>query len=221
MVKIYAHRGFRDTNNIKSNSVASVISSFENGFRAIEIDIWYYKKQLLVNHNQPRKENCHELPQLEEIFLYKNQISYWLDFKNLNGKNTLPVMMEIKKIFSAKKIDLTQIYFAPFITDEKKLLPVIAKIREVFGKQAQIMAVCEKLEKKKQQNFYQFLQEQEIKFLSIKHDLIDTDFIKIFQGIIPFAWTVNDLEIMKKLIKLGVKNFTSDSITPKILENAN
>ena len=65
--------------------------------------------------------------------------------------------------------------------------------------------------------YHQNLQKNHIKFLSIQHTIIDKNFTKIFSDITLFAWTVNDLARLRDLQKIGVKNFTSDIITPQML----
>jgi len=67
----------------------------------------------------------------------------------------------------------------------------------------------------------QFLQKNNIKFLSIFHKLLTKDLLNILSGIEIFAWTVNDPARLYELEKLGVENFATDKITPRIYVTEN
>jgi glycerophosphoryl diester phosphodiesterase len=204
-IKIFAHRGFSEK-SIKQNSIESLKNAYNKGFVAIEFDIWFDKNELLIKHNSPKNDEI--LPRFSDFLRYKNHFYYWLDFKNLNQKNAILALKIADEEIRRKKIKLEKVFFAPFITDEKKSTQIYKKIREVFGDKVNVVAVCENLENPK--NYYDFLKKNNIKFLSIYHKIIDEKFIKIFSDIELFAWTINDSKRISELTKLGVKNFASD-----------
>ncbi|OFW80049.1 MAG: hypothetical protein A2887_00315 [Alphaproteobacteria bacterium RIFCSPLOWO2_01_FULL_40_26] len=210
MIRLFAHRGFCPHKNIAEHSVASLKKAYKHGFRAVEFDIWVLKRNLVLAHDQPRAGES--LTSLSDFLLFGNEMDYWLDFKNLTEENAKEVMIMVKKDFDKAFIDLKKIYFAPFITDYKIAEKFFAIIIEVFGDDAQLVVVCDKDINALPKN---------IKFLSIFHDLIDENFMKKFPDTEIFAWTVNDLNRMRELEILGVKNFTTDKITPRIYDNPN
>lgn len=209
-MKIFAHRGLV-TRNSKENSIESLDEAFKNKFYGIEFDIWFVSDQLYIKHDQPKKEELTNLPKFRDYLKYGNNLRYWLDFKNLDKHNIDKALEIIKKDLEDKKIDLNQIYFAPFITDLVEAAKIYKKIKEVFS-DAQIMAVCEDIKKEDLENYHQNLQKNNIKFLSIRHVFIDKNFMKIFHDINLYAWTINDLARAKELESLGVKIITSDII---------
>ena len=142
-----------------------------------------------------------------------------MDFKNLDAENSATVLNLVKNEIEAADIRLDQIYFAPFITDFKKAEKIFAVIRNFFGAKAKIVAVCDKLnDEKEAENLHQFLTRNNVKFLSIFHKLLNQNFVQTFSNIEIFAWTVNDLERLKELEAIGVKNIATDKITPQIYE---
>jgi glycerophosphoryl diester phosphodiesterase len=217
MIKLFAHRGFA-INDIKQNSIESLELAYQNNFRAIEFDIWFFpqnEKKLILKHDCPKPKEAISLPIFSDYLRFKNDLTYWLDFKNLNEKNTNQAMMLVKEQLDNFAINFRQVYFAPFITNYKIAQKVLKKIREVFGDNVQLVGVCEELNNKvEKENLKKFIDENNIKFLSIFHELIDKNFIKKFPHLELFAWTVNDKNRLETLKNMGVKNFATDKIIP-------
>jgi len=200
---IFAHRGLV-TKNSPQNSIQSLQAAFDAGFRGIEFDLWFVDGEILIKHDQPKKDE--KLPRLAEYFCFKNELTYWLDFKNLNQKNAREVFefvaLEIKKA----EIDYDKIFLIPFETNYEIAAFFYEEAKKVFGDYINFGAVCEAdvvgLEK--------FCAEKNVKFLSVFHELIDESFIKKFSTEKIFAWTIKDKKTFEKLQKLGVENFASD-----------
>ncbi|NBV06956.1 MAG: glycerophosphodiester phosphodiesterase [Proteobacteria bacterium] len=221
MVKLFAHRGFVKDSQ-KENSIASLQEAVLQDFSAIEFDIWFIAEKLILKHDCPKENELAELPTLRDYFIHKNNLTYWLDFKNLDEENASKVLLLVKKEIEFAHVNLDQIYFAPFVIDKKKAEKIFLAIRNIFGEQAKIVAVCEELESKNSVlDLKQFLQKNNIKFLSIFHKLLTKDLLNILSGIEIFAWTVNDPARLYELEKLGVENFATDKITPRIYVTEN
>lgn len=217
MIRLFSHRGFIQK-GVNQNSLTSLKKAQEVGFNAIEFDIWFIENQLVLKHARPKSEELSKLTKFSEFFCFGNDFTYWLDFKNLNKTNAIKALKLTKEILDKKRIDLEKVYFAPFITDYKKAEIIFTKIRNIFSSKAKLVAVCEKLENHTdQQNLQKFLRQNQIKFLSIFHQLIDVKLIKNLSEIEFFAWTVNEQDRLKTLENLGVKNFATDKILPKFL----
>lgn len=213
MIKIFAHRGFA-TKKAPENSLASLRQAHQQNFSGIEFDVWFIDNSFVINHDMPEKNKI--LPQLREYFIFKNDFEYWIDFKNLDESNAIKAIKILAEEIGKAQIDNKKIFFAPFITDLNKAIFVYNVLRNSF-EDPQIVAVCENLSSEDFLLYHQNLQKNHIKFLSIQHTIIDENFTKIFSDITLFAWTVNDLARVRYLEKIGVKNFTSDIITPKML----
>jgi hypothetical protein len=72
----------------------------------------------------------------------------------------------------------------------------------------------ENLKDKEIKKYHHFLQQNQIKFLSINHNLINQKLVEELKDVKIFAWTVNNQSRLKELEKLGVKNFASNIIKP-------
>lgn len=215
MIRLFAHRGFWQE-NLFQNSISSLKAAYEKRFRAIEFDIWLCGQSLLLKHDQPQPEE--NLPKLSDYFQFHNELIYWLDFKNMDEDNALEIFEKVRSEVIKNKIDESRIYLAPFITDFELAQKILKKARSVFGSKIKFMAVCE--DKELLENLPDFLQKNSIPALSIFHELLDEKLIKKLEGIEVFAWTVNDLNRIFALQKLGIKNFATDKITPQIYEEA-
>jgi glycerophosphoryl diester phosphodiesterase len=216
MTKIFAHRGYHDK-NIKENSIESLEAAYKNNFEGIEFDIWYLESHLhnlVIKHDEPKDHEILTLPKLADYFLYQNHFEYWLDFKNLNQKNATIALAEVKKIILNKKIDLNKLYFAPGITNQELASEIYPEIREIFSPHANIVAFCEELKDEEIKNYHQFLQKNQIKFLSINHNLINQKLVEELKDITIFAWTVDSELRLKELSNLGIKNLASNTIKP-------
>ena len=211
-IKIFAHRGLV-AKNIKENTLEAFQNAYKNNFRAFEFDIWYLKNQLVLKHNRPN--NLKNLTNLKDFFTtFQNKVEYWLDFKNLHLKNCDAAIKEVKKIIDDLKIKPQKLYFAPFINDLKKAENIYQTIHKYFGKDAQIIAVIEKLNPKDYNKFYQELKEANIYGLSIYHKNINLGFKNIFHDIKVFAWTVDDQKTLNFLEQARVENIASNKLIP-------
>ena len=216
MTRLFAHRGFA-SKNIPQNSIASLKRAHEFGFRAVEFDVWFLQKKLILKHDHPTEKEINILPNFRDYFFFGNEFNYWIDFKNLDEKNSENLLKAVKKILDEAAINLDQIYLAPFVTDYKIAEKIFTKIRKIFGEKINLIAVCEELKTAADVEILRkFLTKNKIKFLSIFHKIIDQKFIKKFSDIEIFAWTVNDLERLKELENLGVRNFATDKIIPDL-----
>ncbi len=215
MVRLFAHRGLAK-DKVLQNTIASLNQAHKKGFKAIEFDIWFVEGELVLKHDCPKKSELKNLPRFHQYLAFKNDFYYWLDFKNLTEKNAPEALKITKKEIEKAAISLDKIYIAPFITDYKLAAKIIKIIRKIFGNKVQLVAVCEELKNFEQIKFLRdFLSKNEVKFLSIFHQLLDQTFVKIFPEIEIFAWTVNDLRRVRELDALGVKSFATDKILPQ------
>jgi glycerophosphoryl diester phosphodiesterase len=219
MIKIFAHRGFTfDENNpqnkIDQNSIASLKNAVDHGFKAIEFDIWYFNSQLILCHDQPSLSNYQNFTKFDEYFIYGNQLDYWLDFKNLDETNIDNALTLMKSQINFAKINLDQIYFAPYCTDYLLSQKIFYKFKKAFGNSIKFVAIADKAQQIPQ--IYEFVKNNNINFISINYKIIDKNLIDKFQGKEFLAWSVNDQSILDNLGKIGVKYFASDKILPNL-----
>ncbi len=217
-MRLFAHRGFTAELH-PQNSVASLKEAVAQGFKAIEFDLWFLSRKLVVKHDRPQEGEVEILPEIGDFLVYKNDLIYWLDFKNLDAENCAKGLMAAKREIDSAEIKMDQIYFAPYVTDFAIAEKIYAVIRNIFGFKAKIVAVCDSLKSEiDAQNLRKFLDANNIKTLSIFHQLLGKNSLQILSGIEIFAWTVNDLPRLRELESLGVKNFATDKITPQNYE---
>ena len=218
MPKLFSHRGF--TKHSEENTIASLKEAYQNGFRAIEFDIWLVDGDLFIKHDEPKKEELADLPKLRDYLIYGNEMSYWMDFKNMNMGNVDTIAMLVKEAISQSKIEMRQIYLAPYVVDDEALTKFFHhKMKEILNEKIHYAAVCEKL--KDVQKLKRFLHDNKIDYLSIAHEEIDENMMNIFQNIKVVAWTVNDLNRVKELYKMGVENVITDDVLPEAILNQN
>jgi len=214
MLNLFAHRGFWQEKNLQ-NSIASLDAAASQKFFGVEFDIWLCDGKLVLKHDEPLPGEA--LPLFHQYLKYKNELHYWLDFKNLDEKNCAEIFAQVQIVLSENHIDLNKVFFAPFITDYILAKKILEKAREVFGKKIHFVAVCEK--KENMAALQNFLEKNHVTHLSIFHGLLDKNSLKNFSTVEIFAWTLNDKARIAELAALGVTNFATDKITPQIYEN--
>ena len=215
MLKIFAHRGFvgncDQQNYIQQNSLASLKNAYDSGFRAIEFDIWFYNSQLILSHDQPQLDNCKNLAHFNDFLIYGNKIDYWLDFKNLDEGNVDKALELVKSQIDSAKINLEQIFFAPYCTDYNLSKKLFDKFINIFGSSISMVAILDNSQQINQ--LFDFVNKNNVKFISAYYHLINYDLLQKFKGVEFLAWTVNESSILENLAKIGVKYFATDKIT--------
>lgn len=210
-MKIFSHRGLRN-GQIKENSLKAFKQAYEKNLRAFEVDIWYLENELFLTHDKPQDLN--NLNKLEELFSeFQNEVSYWLDFKNLTEKNCKEVCQKMQKIMQNFGLNSKQLYFAPYINNLENGDKIYPIIKEIFGNEVQILAIIEKIDAASYQDYYQKFKAAGLYGISIHYSNLNGEFRKFFSDVPIFAWTVNEQKIAQSLEKLGIENLTSDYLT--------
>ena len=211
MTTLFAHRGIiNKERNIKENTIQSLEEAIRLGFKAIEFDIWFSDSNLFINHDNPKSTNF--LPTLQEYLKFGDKLTYWMDFKNMNEDNIHKILPLLDQAIKTHNIPLKQIYFAPFIDQYDKAEIILEKIKNHFKQQVNIVAICST--KENLDEVIELTKKNNIKNLSIQHELINHNTINKLNHLTLFAWTVNDLKQAKYLESLNIKNIATDTLLP-------
>ena len=209
MIKLFAHRGFVE-NNMKQNSIASLKNAFEKGFKGVEFDIWWIDGEFFVKHDKPAGKELFLLPRLQDYLVHKNELEYWIDFKNLDEKNIDNALKKLKEVLILKEIDLNKVFFAPYISDYILTGKISLKFRNFFAQKINFVGVCD--EQAQCQEVVDMIYIGVIDFISINYKLINKDFLKKIQPSKLLAWTVNDVNEINDLYMVGVEKFATDKV---------
>ena len=209
MIKLFAHRGFVE-NNMKQNSIASLKNAFEKGFKGVEFDIWWIDGEFFVKHDKPSGKELFLLPRLQDYLVHKNELEYWIDFKNLDEKNIDNALKKLKEVLILKEIDLNKVFFAPYITDYILTAKISLKFRNFFAQKINFVGVCD--EQAQCQEVVDMIDIGVIDFISINYKLINKDFLKKIQPTKLLTWTVNDIKEINDLYMFGVEKFATDKV---------
>ena len=209
MIKLFAHRGLVE-NNMKQNSIASLKNAFEKGFKGVEFDIWWIDGEFFVKHDKPAGKELFLLPRLQDYLVHKNELEYWIDFKNLDEKNIDNALKKLKEVLILKEIDLNKVFFAPYISDYILTGKISLKFRNFFAQKINFVGVCD--EEAQCQGAVDMIDIGVIDFISINYKLINNDFLKKIQPSKLLAWTVNDVNEINDLYMVGVEKFATDKV---------
>ena len=209
MIKLFAHRGLVE-NNMKQNSIASLKNAFEKGFKGVEFDIWWIDGEFFVKHDKPAGKELFLLPRLQDYLVHKNELEYWIDFKNLDEKNIDNALKKLKEVLILKEIDLNKVFFAPYISDYILTGKISLKFRNFFAQKINFVGVCD--EEAQCQGAVDMIDIGVIDFISINYKLINKDFLKKIQPSKLLAWTVNDVNEVNDLYMVGVEKFATDKV---------
>ena len=209
MIRLFAHRGFVEK-NMKENSILSLKNAVNKGFKAIEFDIWWVENEFFIKHDKPNNKEKFILPKLQDYFCYGNDLEYWLDFKNIDQFNIDAVLEKLKIDLTEKKIDLTKVFFAPYITNYNLTEIISLKFRKFFSHKINFVGVCD--EKSNIRQIIDLIDLELINFVSIDYNLIDNNLLKKIKPSKIMAWTVNDIKKINDLYMFGVDKFATDKI---------
>lgn len=215
MVKFFAHRGYHN-NKIKQNSIEALDFCYSSGFYGVEFDIWFVENELIIAHDKP--QDIKDFPKFRDYLKYGDKLVYWADFKNLQDLSEDDLQNSIKAVkrrIEDRKIAIENFYFAPFITNFQKALPVHNAIRKTVAENAQIMAVIDDLSPEDYDFYCQKYLENNIKNISINYKNINQEFMKKFESFNIFAWTINESDDLKNMKELKVNAICTDKITPQ------
>lgn len=209
MIKLFAHRGYVE-NNIKQNSIASLKNAVKNQFKGVEFDVWNVNNDLIISHDKPKSDPLNLLPKFKDYLIFKNQIEYWIDFKNLDLKNIEVTLKILEEEILKANIDFDRIFFAPYITNYDLLYKIIKDFRDYFKIKINIVGVCDN--KSQISEIVDLIDIQTLDYISIDYRLIDASLLKLIDPNKIFAWTVNDIKIINDLYMLGVNKFATDNV---------
>jgi len=213
----WSHRGYvNDT--CKENTIASLKNAYENGYRNIELDIWYLDGKLILKHNEPTKEEREgdKLTTLKEFLsIYKNELYYWMDFKNLNESNIDQVLNLYREVLNEIGISYSRIQFTPYeVNWEKSILLAQKASSKLPGINCMFIQDDESFNENKVEEYYEILRNNSIKFLSIYNKFVTPSLIEKLDGIKLFVWTVDEKEELDRLEVLGIENICTNVLLP-------
>jgi len=94
--KLWAHRGL--SINAPENSLESIQAAFENGFKGVEIDLWFNKNtQSFHIHHDYSDSSKLTLNKIMNIY-HDKDLKFWLDLKNLNQNNKNDIINNLNKL---------------------------------------------------------------------------------------------------------------------------
>lgn len=220
MVKLFAHRGYTNHGKSPENSIASLKSAYDFGFRGVEFDVWLMGGQLIVlSHDAPHDTTL--LARFTDYLIFGNDLEYWIDFKNVTEDNCDEFLLLIRDDLQKFQINTNNVYFAPYITDYSLSAKVIRKIRSVFGEDVKILAICDEFKTgRAREELVEFVRQNNVRFFSIDHKLLDdASLCKDLGEVKFFAWTVNDADRLKQLENIGVTAVATDALVPTDLND--
>ena len=211
MIKIFAHRGYlldKNNNILPQNSMASFYNAIDFGFNKIEFDLWLINNELIISHDYPKIiSTC---PKFIDYLCFQNQLEYWLDFKNIDENNIDQIVDLIKINIDQMAINYQQIFFAPYCLNYDLTAKIKKKLVLKFNQEINFVAVCD--DYKQFDKLLELLVNNNIKYVSIDHKLLNNEVINKFKNIEFLAWTVNDQESFEYLKSIGIKIFASDCL---------
>lgn len=220
MAKLFAHRGFV-SESAPQNSIKSLDATKDHNFAGIEFDVHFIDEKLVVTHDHPLLEKIESLPQLKDYFKYKNDLKYWMDFKNVDEENVSQLLSALKEEIKRADIDINNIYFvlgALEVPDYNKAAILFKEIAKTLGTQAKLAAFC-RHDSNVEELKSLIKNDNNIKYLSIFHEMITPELINELSDIKIMAWSVNEVAKIMKLKKLGINYVATDKIIPKLLDS--
>jgi glycerophosphoryl diester phosphodiesterase len=221
--KLFSHRGFLQKKpNLNENTLESFQNAIDNQFKAIEVDVWYIDKELILNHDKPENDLAKYNKLSDLLKKFSNNIEYWIDFKNLNISNTKDAIFTLKTTIDRFNIEYQKLIIIPHSNSNniEESLFALKEIKKTFKNKCHVGSFIKKIDQQDWKAYHQKLEKHNIKNLSIQFNNINEQFIKQFHNINLFAWTVNDKNDYDYLKKLKIKNIASDILSPKNIKEA-
>ena len=203
-MKIFAHRGYIDK-NLQENSISSLNKAYNYGFDGVEIDLWFIDDKFYITHDQPEAEELSNLALLQDFLIYED-FGYWLDFKNLDISNYKKAINCLKS--NIKNLNLANIFFVPYIDDYNLCEIIFKEINKVFDNNLKIAAIFDDVNKI--EDLCKLISNINLKYLSIKSDLVTQQNIEKLLDINLMSWTIKDKKEYNRLRKQNIKIFASD-----------
>ncbi len=97
--EIWSHRGVH--NRLQENSLEAFQLAKEQGFKGVEIDVFYDNGKFVVSHDKPYQLVNGEILLLSQVFKqFESELFYWIDLKNINRRNKNEVASNLNEIFN-------------------------------------------------------------------------------------------------------------------------
>lgn len=97
--KNWSHRGFART-EVKENTLEAITLAFQNGYKGVEIDLWYKDGKFYLIHDENYADS---LPKLSTVFHRFPDSYFWLDLKNLSYSNHKAISHQLGILKKNKK----------------------------------------------------------------------------------------------------------------------
>jgi glycerophosphoryl diester phosphodiesterase len=228
---VQAHRGYHQ-GSIPENSMESLAAAKERGYQMAEIDVQITRDRIPVVFHDFTLRHKYKLNVNVAELMYSdlNQIGRFAKLKDvLTTKDRPPYLnIEIKsKNFYqfpvedgvVNLIEQTQVADSVMISSFNPWS--LLRVKYLDNRLHRALLVTDELEI---WNFY-YLRRMwtvplvEPHVLNIRHSMYNSHLISKLKNfnVLTSAWTVNDLEVAKKLITLGVDSIISDTLLPENL----
>lgn len=193
--EVWSHRGIH--HSVPENSIQSLQLAKNQGFKGVEIDVYYDEEMgLVVSHDIPYKLVDGQIVTLKEIVdTFHSDFSFWIDFKNLNNKNVKNVISDFSLLFETYP-DLQQKMYVE--SAKGKLLRKLAKhnIQSILWVQYSKQQPKQFL---KLTYFKALIGHSKFSGITTHYRYIDKRFSKAFRNFDWYVFTVNDLSIINQL----------------------
>lgn len=226
--EIIAHRGA--SYDAPENTLSSVKLGYEQGADAVEIDIHLSKdNRIMVNHDKDTKRtagNNLTIKDSNSAELRKLDVGSWKNKKYKGEK--MPFLEEVLAVVPKEKMLVIE------IKSQENIIPYLKQAITESGIQDQLIIISfnkEAIIKAKQQmpsipaywllhtfkdysidEAIQIVKENKLDGLDVHHPLITENFMERMnsEGLDVYVYTVNDVAVAKKMVKMQVKGITTD-----------
>ncbi len=203
-MQIFAHRGYV-IDKSPENSIAALHNAYKSNFNGVEIDLWFIDDKFYIVHDQPEVIDLANLALLQDFLIYED-FGYWLDFKNLDFSNYKKAINCLRS--NIKNHNLASSFFVPYIDDYNLCEIIFKEVNKVFENNLKIAAIFDNINKI--EDLRKLISNINLKYLSIKSDLVTQQNIEKLSDINLMAWTIKDQETFIRLKQQNIKIFASD-----------
>jgi len=193
----YYSKAWRHRGGNPQNTVSGARKAIKNGYKGIEIDLFYFNDEIILSHDFPKKDKTYVTLSSFLSQVSTDNLNIWLDFKNLNLWNCNQIGKKLKLTLASKN------FLKSSFVESKRSILCLGKLKKmglnaIYWFEPSSYKIVSFFRPKLLSSIVKWL---DLDGISFDHRVFSTVIEKYFGFSSWHVFTINDLDTFKSFSK--------------------